>query len=140
MYRGGVRQGLVLILIPRLDSVRLKIKMAAINGKTRSTLTISRKNRGLWTVYENCSLMDKTLECWEDSQENTHRKILQFIACHLALLVSLVKFNPGELFFYLAHDQKSVPRFYSTKYLKCQKFCFMNNIISSSSSSLDFRE
>ena len=31
-------------------SVHLKIKMAAINGKTRSISTITRKNRGLWTV------------------------------------------------------------------------------------------
>ena len=29
-----------------------EIKMAAINGKTRSISTISRKNRGLWTVYK----------------------------------------------------------------------------------------
>ena len=29
----------------------LKIKMAAINGRTRYISTISRKNRGLWTVY-----------------------------------------------------------------------------------------
>ena len=28
----------------------LKIKMAAINGRTRYISTISRKNRGLWTV------------------------------------------------------------------------------------------
>ena len=32
-------------------SVHLKIKMAAINGKTRYIKTISRKNRGLSTVY-----------------------------------------------------------------------------------------
>ena len=32
-------------------SVHLKIKMAAINGETRYITTISRKNRGLWTVY-----------------------------------------------------------------------------------------
>ena len=32
-------------------SVHLKIKMAAINGKARYITTISRKNRGLWTVY-----------------------------------------------------------------------------------------
>ena len=34
-------------------SVHLKIKMAAINSKTRYSciLTISRKNRALWTVY-----------------------------------------------------------------------------------------
>ena len=28
-----------------------KIKMAVINGNTRYISTISRKNRGLWTVY-----------------------------------------------------------------------------------------
>ena len=33
-------------------SVHLKIKMAAINGRTRSISTIPRKNRGLWTVYQ----------------------------------------------------------------------------------------
>ena len=32
-------------------SVHLKIKMAAINGRTRYISTISRKHRGLWTVY-----------------------------------------------------------------------------------------
>ena len=42
-----------LTLFPRLDSVRLKIKMDAINGKTRSISTISGKNRGLWTVYSH---------------------------------------------------------------------------------------
>ena len=33
-----------------LGIVHLKIKMSAINGKTRYIMTISRKNRGLWTV------------------------------------------------------------------------------------------
>ena len=33
-------------------SVHLKIKLAAINGETRGISTISRKNRGLWTVYK----------------------------------------------------------------------------------------
>ena len=36
-------------------SVHLKIKMAVINGKTRYISTISRKNRGLWTVYKTAS-------------------------------------------------------------------------------------
>ena len=35
-----------------LGTLYLKINMAAINGKTRYTSTISRKNRGLWTVYQ----------------------------------------------------------------------------------------
>ena len=34
-----------------LGTVHLKIKMSAFNGKTRHIMTISRKNRGLWTVY-----------------------------------------------------------------------------------------
>ena len=33
-------------------SVHLKAKMAAINGETRGTSTISRKNRGLYEVYK----------------------------------------------------------------------------------------
>ena len=33
-----------------LGTVHLKIKMSPINGKTRYIMTISRKNRGLWTV------------------------------------------------------------------------------------------
>ena len=47
IFRCTEGAGVDLILFPRLDSVRLKIKMAAINGKTRSISTISRKNRGL---------------------------------------------------------------------------------------------
>ena len=35
----------------------LKIKVAAINDKTRYISTISRKNRGLWTVYWDIYLM-----------------------------------------------------------------------------------
>ena len=35
----------------------LKIKVAAINDKTRYISTISRKNRGLWTVYRDIYLM-----------------------------------------------------------------------------------
>ena len=38
--------------------VHLKIKMAAINGKTRYISTISRKNRRLWTVYSGIHFLN----------------------------------------------------------------------------------
>ena len=59
LYRGGGRRGFLassqtvprplsrLDTLPQVRDSVLKIKMAAINGKTRSISTISRKNRGL---------------------------------------------------------------------------------------------
>ena len=40
------------------EKVHLKIKMAAINGKTRYISTISQKNRGLWTVYSGIHFLN----------------------------------------------------------------------------------
>ena len=34
-----------------VDSVHLKIKIASVNSETRCISTISRKNKGMWSVY-----------------------------------------------------------------------------------------
>ena len=63
----------------------LKIKVAAINDKTRYISTISRKNRGLWTVYRDIYLM-KTL--------NLMFKIV--LTNKFSFVSYLLKFNHGS--------------------------------------------
>ena len=54
----ALRYGLLKTPTPA-PSVHLKIKMAVIDCKTRYIQTISRKNRGLWTVYQGSGWIDR---------------------------------------------------------------------------------
>ena len=54
----ALRYGLLKTPTPA-PSVHLEIKMTVIDGKTRYIQTISRKNRGLWTVYPGSRWIDR---------------------------------------------------------------------------------